>query len=236
MSDEIELKLLLPDELQYLQLREALDQLATPSAVDQVVYYLDTAKLELQLARQMLRVRVGNGVAKVTWKGPASMTAGVQQAEEREQPVPEPEASLWRMGGQAVTTPQRLGITGWLGLADDAVLRPLGAMANTRRTYHASIEGEPMVLELDRVRYSAGVERFELEVEHADAARLAQVQAKIHDLQKMESMLSGLIQACAHSSGDTACPIIAALAGELAVSAPDCPPERPDCPVSGCGH
>jgi MerR family mercuric resistance operon transcriptional regulator len=68
------------------------------------------------------------------------------------------------------------------------------------------------------------------------AERLAQVQAKIHDLQKMESMLSGLIQACAHSSGDTACPIIAALAGELAVSAPDCPPERPDCPVSGCGH
>jgi hypothetical protein len=60
------------------------------------------------------------------------------------------------------------------------------------------------------------------------------VQAKIHDLQKMESMLSGLIQACAHSSGDTACPIIAELAGEL--SASTCPPERPDCPVSGCGH
>lgn len=175
MSDEIELKLLLPDEENFLRLRNALDGQTTPEVVEQVVYYLDTARLDLRLARQMLRVRVGNGVAKVTWKGSATMTAGVQQAAEREQVLPEAEGALWRQGGQARTTPERLGIAAWLDLPADAVLHTLGAMANTRRTYHAAIGGESMMLELDRVRYSAGVERFELEVEHADAARLAQV-------------------------------------------------------------
>jgi uncharacterized protein YjbK len=174
VSDEIELKLLLPDEENFLRLRNALDGLATPEVVEQVVYYLDTARLDLRLARQMLRVRVGNGVAKVTWKGSATMTAGVQQAAEREQVLPEAEGALWRQGGQARTTPERLGIVGWLDLAADVGLHPLGAMANTRRIYRATIAGVPMVLELDRVRYSAGVERYELEVEHADAARLAQ--------------------------------------------------------------
>jgi uncharacterized protein YjbK len=191
MADEVELKLMLEDRDAFLKVREALDALAEAVVHEQVNYYLDTTRLSLRAQKAMVRVRVADGQAVATCKTRATIEGGVQRAVEHEQPLPELEERLWLQAGQPRTTPQALGIMAWLcagpgcallqPLAADSALHTLGALANTRRDYTVRREQlrpgtgvQPVTLELDHSRYSAGAERFEIELEHADAAELAE--------------------------------------------------------------
>jgi Hg(II)-responsive transcriptional regulator len=46
------------------------------------------------------------------------------------------------------------------------------------------------------------------------AERLAEIRGRIADLEKMRTMLEGLIDSCEHTDTEHACPIIGALSGE----------------------
>lgn len=185
---EIELKLVLPDADAHDRLRLALDALATPSIAAQVNYYLDTVQLDLRQQKAMVRVRVQDGVATVTVKTRARLEGGVSQAAEWERVLQPEAAAAWLQSPPSRIRAAALGLADGLlapPLADDADLHVLGALANTRRTYAVTLadlgttEGCAMPaetalqLELDHSRYSAGRERFELELEHPEAGLLA---------------------------------------------------------------
>lgn len=193
MPEEVELKLLLDDEHDFERVRAALDRLVPRVEVaEQVNYYLDTVRLDLRRQGAMVRVRVANGRAVVTGKAKATITAGVQRAIEREHALEGPHGAEWQQAGQPRTTPEQLQALAWLcqpvaqggllttPLAPDTALHTLGAMANVRRIYRLhraqlrpGAGTAEVTLELDHSRYSAGAERFEIELEHPDAAELA---------------------------------------------------------------
>lgn len=187
---EVELKLMLDDGDAFLKVRTALDALAPAVVHEQVNYYLDTTQLSLRAQKVMVRVRVADGQAVATCKTKARLDGGVQLAIEHEQPLPQTEAQRWLQGGQPRTSPQALGMTTWLcpgpdcalqhALEPQVALHTLGALANTRRAYAVRRDQlrpgagpQVVTLELDHSRYSAGAERFEIELEHEDAATLA---------------------------------------------------------------
>lgn len=187
-ATEVELKLLLPDAAAHDRLRAALDALAPADVAAQVNYYLDTVRLDLRRQKAMVRVRVQDGRATVTVKTRARLDHGVSQAAEWERVLPPVEAAPWLQAPPSRIRVAALGLDPGLlvpPLAPDADLHVLGALANTRRTYAVrladlgaadAMAADPdtnLALELDHSRYSAGAERFELELEHPAAADLA---------------------------------------------------------------
>lgn len=51
-------------------------------------------------------------------------------------------------------------------------------------------------------------------IQQITAARLAQIKSKITDLNRMQTVLTQLINECVHTNPDFPCPIIASLGGE----------------------
>ncbi len=201
MATETELKLLLDTLDDYAKLRRALDELALQPATEarQVNYYLDTVDRALLQQKAMVRVRVADGNAVLTVKLKPRLAGGVVQVAEYERFLDPQHAQPW-----LTAPPSRAGLgfdtLGWLvaggvlaePLAVDTQLRVLGAMHNTRRKVHldGAVWGLPagcaLMAELDRAHYGTGgeeAERFELEVEHPQAAEL---------LPGVEAWLAGL--------------------------------------------
>lgn len=190
---EIELKLILADEADFATVRQRLDGLADAREVHQVNYYLDSVRGDLRSARAMLRVRVADGRAVVTCKTKARIDAGVLHATEWEQALPAAAATEWLSTPPSRTDADSLGVgiilEGLSGagglletpLAPGTALHVVGALANTRRSYAVPMsalglhgrDAETVTFELDRSRFSSGGDRFEIEVERADAASLA---------------------------------------------------------------
>lgn len=201
MATETELKLLLETLDDYAKVRHGLEQLALqpPTEARQVNYYLDTVDRALLRQKAMVRVRVADGAAVLTVKVRPRLIGGVIQVAEHERVLEPEHAQLW-----LTAPPPRTGLgfdtLGWLTaggvlaepLAADAQLRVLGAMHNTRRKVHFDgaawglPAGSAVMAELDRAHYGTGddeAERYELEVEHAQAAEI---------LPHVEAWLAGL--------------------------------------------
>lgn len=51
-------------------------------------------------------------------------------------------------------------------------------------------------------------------IQQITAARLTQIKSKITDLERMQSVLTQLLNECEHTTTDSPCPIIASLGGE----------------------
>lgn len=51
-------------------------------------------------------------------------------------------------------------------------------------------------------------------IQHITAIRLTQIESKINDLERMQSVLKQLLDECEHTNLDLPCPIIASLGGE----------------------
>jgi len=51
-------------------------------------------------------------------------------------------------------------------------------------------------------------------IQQITATRLAQIRSKISDLERMQSVLTQLLNECQHTNPDLPCPIIASLGGE----------------------
>lgn len=198
MATEIELKLCLADEMDMQRVRLALDNLAhrkgTPvEALEQVNYYLDTPRLQLQAQKAMVRVRTVAEApdqpakrAVVTLKIRPTLADGVLHAAEHELELPPELAAKWLRAPPARVQAAELSIATWLGegglldvaLAPDSWLHVVGAMANSRRVYRLDgyqLNGPagPLMLELDHARFGLGGadgHRFEVELEHPDAA------------------------------------------------------------------
>ncbi|MBI5607631.1 MAG: CYTH domain-containing protein [Deltaproteobacteria bacterium] len=204
MATEVELKLLLPDELAHGLVRAALDAAAGPGqVVEQVNYYLDTRERRLQAHRCMIRVRVGGQGSerwvKATCKANPTLLAGLLTVGEFEHRLPADLAQRWLQGPPFRSHLQDLQALDWAQadgplarvLPPDAALHVLGAMATTRRIYaldKAFFGGEPgpLTLELDHARFGdrgADAHRFEIEIEHPDAAALEpRISAWLQDL------------------------------------------------------
>ncbi len=182
---EIELKLLLDTEHDYAALRQWLEAAGEVKVVEQDNRYLDTTDRLFAGRRLMLRVRVAGDKVKCTAKSGAQLVDGVMRVSEWEAAVPDAEA--WRTGRsscalRALPEPVIGGLaSGPLADVDDLgdrVVHVIGAMKNTRRKCYVpyaalGLSGEgTLCLELDHTLFPARQERFELEVEHDDAAAL----------------------------------------------------------------
>lgn len=188
MATEIELKLIVDGD-EFAHVRAALDALAAADLRQQANYYLDTLQAELHNQRAMLRVRTTDASARITLKLRPKMRDGVLEVSEWERDLPAELAQAWRTAPPPRTSAQALQATDWLGysghlavaIADDAALHTLGAMQNTRRVYAIDLRqlgantAQTVCIELDHSRYSQGEERFELELEHPQAAAIAPV-------------------------------------------------------------
>jgi len=166
-----------------------LDALAPADLRQQTNYYLDTLQAELHNQRAMLRVRTTDKGARITLKLRPKMRDGVLEVSEWERDLPPELAQAWRKAppprtsALALQASDLLGITGYLPqpIADHAALHTLGAMQNTRRVYAIDLQqlgaetAQTVSIELDHSRYSQGEERFELELEHPNAAAIAPV-------------------------------------------------------------
>lgn len=65
----------------------------------------------------------------------------------------------------------------------------------------------------DLLSLSAGVKRAD--IRQLASERLAQIEEKLTDLNRMKASLTSLISACQHTKDDKPCPIVAALSGGL---------------------
>ncbi|MFZ4579318.1 MAG: CYTH domain-containing protein [Myxococcota bacterium] len=189
---ETELKLLLATPDDHFRLRSALDRLATARIREQRNDYLDTSRLDLRAQQAMVRVRVAGERVVATCKVGGQFDRGVHRVTEVERDVPPALAARWKVGAPARVLVVELGLQDALlappdqggvlavPLSGDVWLHNLGALVNTRRTYDVQLvdlDGDPagdelVRFELDHARYSAGVERWELEVEHPRAGDL----------------------------------------------------------------
>ncbi|MBM4344139.1 MAG: CYTH domain-containing protein [Deltaproteobacteria bacterium] len=190
MATETELKLLLETLDDYAVVLRALQGMACAEVREsrQVNYYLDTVDRSLLRQHAMVRVRVADGAALLTVKVKPRLQGGVIEVAEHERSLDPDHAAAW-----LATPPSRTGlafdVAGWLGaggvlaqpLPAEAQLQVLGAMHNTRRKVPVDgarwglAAGERVVAELDRAHYGAGgaeAERFELEIEHVQAATM----------------------------------------------------------------
>jgi uncharacterized protein YjbK len=183
MATETEIKLLLPDEASFAQVRAALQQLVAPKVADQTNVYLDTSGRDLLRQRAMARVRRFAGSAQVlfTCKTSPRLENGVMRVEELERELDPAAAAPWRSSAPPARVQVRdVDRLGWLQsqtllavpLAADTWLHAIGALQTLRRKFALNVRQlEPrgpsldIVLELDHARYSQGPQRFEIEVE-----------------------------------------------------------------------
>ena len=179
--EEIELKLLLEDEWSYAQLRDWLEARAAATVDNQTNLYLDTVDRALLRHRVMARLRLVGGRAVVTVKRKRSLEGGLMRADEWEVAVPaeHPARAVASQGVLLASLPELVAapLRG-LGLNDAHRLHVVGAMQTERRRYLApqKLTGRPtgeVSVELDRTLFPGEVERFELELEHPDAASVA---------------------------------------------------------------
>jgi len=189
MATEVELKLLLADASAWLAAHDALASAATGPArvAAQVNYYLDTAQRALRRQAAMARIRVADGAARLTVKVAPTLVGGVSRVDEFEQALPAGLAGAW-LAGPPARVDRAIDAAGWLRpggvlaapLGDDDPLWVVGAVRNERRTFilpRADLgagDGE-VTVELDRCQFGAGgaeAERFEIEIEAADAFAL----------------------------------------------------------------
>ncbi len=185
---EVELKLLLESAHDHDLLRMRLQGYGNPQVVEQLNYYLDTRDRRLLRSKVMVRVRVEADQVISTCKTRPQMTDGLMSVHEFELPMPAVAAALWRQGA-----PDRVALDD-LPIADairrafgskdprNEVLYVLGAVRNTRRRYAVPadaigvaplVAGGVLEVELDHTLFPGDEERFELEVEHANASALA---------------------------------------------------------------
>ncbi|MCO4761086.1 MAG: CYTH domain-containing protein [Myxococcales bacterium] len=182
---EIELKLVLADDLSYGLLRSWLDAHATAFEAVQDNRYLDTADRALARRRMMLRVRLTPAKVVCTAKAGAHMVDGLMQVSEWQRPMDDALAQTWRRGRSSCELSElpiaRSLVDGPLRDLSGAMSRTfhvLGAMQTTRRAYEVACEdlglppGPKVILELDHTLFPAGAERYELEIEHPDAAQI----------------------------------------------------------------
>lgn len=185
MATEIEIKRLL-DAHGYERLRVQLDARATAQRLEQVNHYLELPEGALRQAGAMLRLRAMGERLVLTLKAKANVTHGVLQAQELERELTTAEErAFWlqrpiRWSDAVARLGDWLAATGLAHLAaNESELRELGSAANLRLVYrleHGIADWpQPLTLELDHTRYPGGVDRLELECEHADAVVLAPV-------------------------------------------------------------
>ncbi len=185
LHTEIELKLLLADDLAHATLRTWLDAHGTLHEAVQSNRYLDTTDRALAARRMMMRVRLAGTQATCTAKAGAQMVDGIMRVSEWEAVLAGREAAAWRAGRSACKLRDlplcEALVAGPLADLDDADARTfhvIGVMQTTRRAYRIAATalglapGPALTLELDHSLFPAGQERFELEVEHPDAAAL----------------------------------------------------------------
>ncbi len=185
MAQEIEIKRLL-DAPGYERLRAHLDTLVAPESHQQCNHYLDLPGSALRQAGAMLRLRTIGERMELTLKARASVDAGVMSAQEMECALLTPyERAFWLQRPLpwtqvAVRIAEWLDATGLGHLSDrDLPLQEVGRTENLRHIYR--LEGglglwqKPLTLELDKTRYPGGVDRLELECEHAQAHEIAPI-------------------------------------------------------------
>ena len=185
MAQEIEIKRLL-DPLGYERLRLHLDTLVAPESHQQHNHYLDLPGAALRQAGAMLRLRTVGERMELTLKARASVEAGVMSAQEMECALLTPyERAFWLQrplpwSQAAVRIAEWLDATGLAHLSDrDLPLQEVGATENLRHIYKLEnglgLWKKPLTLELDKTRYPGGVDRLELECEHAQALEIAPI-------------------------------------------------------------
>lgn len=131
---------------------------------------------------------------------------------------------------QATATPLTIGqLASAAGVGVETIryyqrraLLPVPQVASGFRTYpHALVQRIRFIKRAQELGFTLDEIATLLQLEDSDdraairqlaADRLAQVEGKLADLQKMQSMLSGLIHECETTSIAKACPIIHALA------------------------
>jgi len=191
---EVELKLLLDDEAAWRRLAEALANHGAPEHQQQRNLYLDSRDEMLRNAGVMLRVRLEENRAWMTCKAGARLVDGVMTTGEWETALTPKYAARWRQGsgwsGPLSALPLASSVRAALKEPKvDPVVAVHAEMHNYRQCWTISADrlgwspdvaaGEQISLELDRTRMPGGRWRFELEVEHADATRLAPLVGKM---------------------------------------------------------
>jgi len=185
---EVELKLLLDDEEAWSQLSNALSRHCAATHLHQHNHYLDTAEGHLHRAGIMVRVRLEGNRATATCKAKSRLVDGLMQVGEWEAALDLGAAARWRQPtcwtGHLNELPIASNVRALLGdRRANPKLEVHAIMHNHRQCW--AIDGgalgwpiqltgpAPISLELDRATLPGGSYRFELEVEHANAAALA---------------------------------------------------------------
>lgn len=186
-AKEVELKFLLATEQDWCRLGALLAELAPCSTIHQHNLYLDTPDLHLDAARVMVRIRLTEQSVVATCKADSRLSDGLMTSGEWEAELPPTAAMRWRRGPPvairladlpvAAAVLAAVGRTVW-----DPTLRVQASLQNSRQRFELARlhgDGPPLLpdgaivsMELDRAQADAGQTRYELELEHQQAAQL----------------------------------------------------------------
>lgn len=183
-TDEVELKLRLPDAAALAAVRRAAGDGAARTVLQRNAF-LDTQGLALHRAEHVLRLREEDGAFTLTAKGPETRTldgALARRAEAEVSVTPDAARAILAGTAQALDFLKALPdardvATRIEALADGRRLRVVGRMQNERCRQPVELEVDgrvlPLLLELDATTMPDGSVDYELEVEldgNADAA------------------------------------------------------------------
>jgi inorganic triphosphatase YgiF len=174
---ERELKLGVPDAAALEALIETVGGKREPPAL-QVNHFFDTVDGDLRRRSIGFRIREEGGRFILTVKGPTSAGRDglLSDRVELETEISSARARAALSGEldvvsllddlEAACGPEETGLAATVrGVCAEATPTPIGSFSNERTRVATELAGVPVVLELDRTRFAADEERFEVELE-----------------------------------------------------------------------